>query len=187
LLDPSSVTHLFSITPNLGCVMTGMIADGRSQVQRARYEAAEFRHKFGYDVPVHYLAKRMADLSQVYTQHAWMRPLGVAMILIGIDEESGPALYKTDPAGSYVGYKAVAAGAKDQEANNFLEKKLKNRPSLSLNETIQLAITALQSVLSADFAATELEVGVVSSANPKFTLLLPTQIDEYLTQIAERD
>lgn len=41
----------------------------------------------------------------MYTQQAYMRPLGVASILIGIDDEDGPRLYKVDPAGFYVGYK----------------------------------------------------------------------------------
>ena len=38
-------------------------------------------------------------------QHAYMRPLGVISILAGIDDERGPLLYKTDPAGYFVGYK----------------------------------------------------------------------------------
>lgn len=38
-------------------------------------------------------------------QHAYMRPLGVVPILIGVDEERGPQLFKVDPAGYFVGYK----------------------------------------------------------------------------------
>ena len=39
-------------------------------------------------------------------QHAYMRPLAVVPILLGVDEECGPQLFKVDPAGYYVGYKA---------------------------------------------------------------------------------
>jgi 20S proteasome alpha/beta subunit len=37
---------------------------------RLRYEANEFKFKYGYPCPVHVLAQRMADLNQVYTQEA---------------------------------------------------------------------------------------------------------------------
>lgn len=42
--------------------------DARSLVQKARAEAAEFRFKYGYEMPVHHLARVLADQSQVYTQ-----------------------------------------------------------------------------------------------------------------------
>lgn len=37
-------------------------------MQTARAEAAEFRFKYGYEMPVHYLARVLADKAQVYTQ-----------------------------------------------------------------------------------------------------------------------
>lgn len=60
------------------------------------------------------------------------------MILIGYDDENGPQLYKCDPAGYYVGYKATSAGAKQQEALNHLEKKLKKNPVLDMEDTIEV-------------------------------------------------
>jgi 20S proteasome subunit alpha 1 len=187
LLDPSSVTHLFKITDTVGCVQTGLIADAKAQVERMRQEASDFKYNFGYDMPPDVVAKRVADIAQVYTQHAGMRPYGVAMMLIGIDAEKGPQLFKCDPAGYYIGYKAATAGAKDQEAQNLLEKKFKNAQSLSYDETVQTAISTLQSVLSADLKTSEIEVAVVSKADPKFRVLDEKEVEAHLTAISERD
>jgi 20S proteasome subunit alpha 1 len=186
LMDPSTVTYLFRITERIGCVMTGLIADARVQAQRARYEAAEFNYKNGYEIPISFLAKRMADLIQVYTQHPFIRPLGVEITFIGIDEEKGPELYKVDPAGTYFPFRGVSSGPKEQEATNFLEKKLKGKPQLNLDQTIQLAISTLQAVISSDFKATDVEIGVVSKSNPFFRTLTPDEIDSHLVAIAER-
>jgi len=43
-------------------------ADARSVVQQARHQAAEFRFTYGYEIPVDYLAKVLADKAQVFTQ-----------------------------------------------------------------------------------------------------------------------
>ena len=68
LIDPTSVSHIFRLSPSVGCVMTGSIADARASVNRARGEAAEFKYKNGYEMPCDVLAKRLANINQVYTQ-----------------------------------------------------------------------------------------------------------------------
>jgi len=196
LLDPDTITHLFSITPTIGCAMTGLIADARSQVQRAQAEAAEFRYKYGYEIEPELLARRLANINQVYTQRAAMRPLGISMMLIGLDENTNPAVFKLDPAGFYVGFKATASGTKQTEAINYLEKVFKKTEDSSdqlkrlesgLDGVVELALTTLSTVLATDLKSTEVEIAVVSKENPKFTQLTPDEVDVHLQRLAERD
>ncbi|EDW74529.1 uncharacterized protein Dwil_GK21354 [Drosophila willistoni] len=182
---PETVSHLFRVTRNIGCAMTGRIADSRSQVQKARYEAANFQYKYGYEMPVDVLCRRIADINQVYTQNAEMRPLGCSMVLIAYDDELGPSVYKTDPAGYFSGYRACSVGAKVIEANSYLEKKYKN--NLSEEKTIQLAITCLSHVLAIDFKPNGIEIGIVSKSQPAFRMLDEKEIEDHLTKIAEKD
>lgn len=187
MLDTSTVTHLFRLSENLGCVVTGMIADGRSQVEEARREAAEFQYKYGYEIPIDMLCKRIADSAQVHTQRAGMRPLGCSMIVIAYDPELGPQVYKTDPAGYYCGYKATSVGVKQIEATSYLEKKFRKNPSWNYNETVEVSITALSHILAVDFKASEIEIGVVTKDQPKFRVLSEQEVEERLTAVAERD
>ncbi|KAI0734892.1 20S proteasome subunit [Fomitopsis betulina] len=207
LLDAGTVTHLFSITPTIGCVMTGLIADARAQVQRARSEAADFRFKYGYEITPDALARRLANINQVYTQRAAMRPLGISMILIGVDPETGPQCFRLDPAGYFVGFHATSAGQKHQEAMNHLEKKWKKLDNgrgaddavaagktLSRAEVIEIAIEALSTVHATDYKPGEVEIGIVSDGeeeDPKtrgqWRVMDETEIEQHLLAYAEKD
>lgn len=63
------------------------------------------------------------------------------MILVGLDEEFGPQLFKCDPAGYYCGFKATAAGVKQTEATSFLEKKVKKKLDWTYEQTIEVGYT----------------------------------------------
>ena len=63
------------------------------------------------------------------------------MILIGWDDELGPQVFKTDPAGYYCGYKATSVGVKQTEANSFLEKKLKKKQDFTFDQTVEVSNT----------------------------------------------
>ncbi len=135
-------------------------------------EAANFKTELGHDIPIDYLASRLADYNQINTQKAMQRVFGVQTIIAGIDAEKGPSLFKVDPAGYYFGYKGVASGVKEQDSINNLEKKMKNEGwDLSQEDAIKLAISTLQTVIGQEFKSNDIEIGVVSEKNPKFSKL----------------
>ena len=82
-IDIRSVTNPYRITDHVGCVMTGLQADCVTQVNRAREKAIEYKAKYGYEIPISVLARKVADKCQLYTQRAEMRVLGCVMVLFG--------------------------------------------------------------------------------------------------------
>lgn len=191
LLDASTVSYIFPVARHIGFCATGPIPDARNIALRCKAEASEFRYKYGYDIPCEVLAKRIANLSQIYTQRAYMRPLGVVLTFVSYDEEKGPSIFKCDPAGYYTGYKATATGPKQQELNSALEKHFKKSKKDTpaddeeWEKVVEFGITVLIDSLGTDFGKNDLEVGV--AVKDKFFLLSTEQIEERLVAIAEQD
>jgi 20S proteasome subunit alpha 1 len=88
----------------------------------------------------------------------------------------------------FQGYRAVAAGVKEQEAMNWLEKEWKKTEgNLDETATIQMAIECLQNSLGEDFKAKDIEVGIITRASPMFRKLEEGEIDGHLNAIADKD
>eukprot|EP00486_Rosalina_sp_Unknown_P006698 CAMPEP_0201569850 /NCGR_PEP_ID=MMETSP0190_2-20130828/11770_1 /ASSEMBLY_ACC=CAM_ASM_000263 /TAXON_ID=37353 /ORGANISM="Rosalina sp." /LENGTH=273 /DNA_ID=CAMNT_0047992661 /DNA_START=65 /DNA_END=886 /DNA_ORIENTATION=- len=216
LVDPSSVTRMYRITPQIGCCVTGRLPDARALIYKSRQIAAEFQFDNGYQIPVRHLANEVANYNQLFTQHAYKRVPGVSLLYCAVDDEVGPRLYMVDPAGSCYGYHAVSTGTKEQEGMSTLEKMMKekreeqdeeekkksdgddkdkkggktkkvNKLDLNEKETVEFAIEALQKVLGVDFKSNQVEVAVCTENNAKFRSLTMKEIDEYLTNISEKD
>eukprot|EP00520_Triparma_pacifica_P007111 CAMPEP_0118669308 /NCGR_PEP_ID=MMETSP0785-20121206/20824_1 /TAXON_ID=91992 /ORGANISM="Bolidomonas pacifica, Strain CCMP 1866" /LENGTH=245 /DNA_ID=CAMNT_0006563967 /DNA_START=30 /DNA_END=767 /DNA_ORIENTATION=+ len=186
LIDPASVSNVFTIIPKIGCLMTGHSPDCKALVSRMRYEANDFQYKYGYPIPVKSLAGRIADIAQVNTQKASFRPLACTAMLISCDDESGPSLYKIDPAGHYLPFKATASGSKEQEASNYFEKKVEDMGGYTEDEVVRCAIMCLGSVLGSDFRGSEIEVATVTKGR-NFKKLTEEETERHLNDIAEMD
>jgi len=196
LIDPTSITSMYQLTKHSGVLMTGLVPDARSAVRRARYEAVNYQHDNGYEIPIKQLVERMADVSQLYTQQAFMRALGIIGLYAGFDEDQRPQLFRVDPAGHYLAYKACAAGVKESEAMGSFEKKLnltldipvieRVDPALDKNAAIDLALDVLQIALGADLKASEVEVAVLTYEDG-WKVLDEQTVDDILVKLSDKD
>lgn len=93
---------------------------------------------------VEYITRYIAGLQQKYTQSGGVRPFGLSTLIVGFDPYTRiPALYQTDPSGTFSAWKANAAGRNSNSIREFLEKNYKES---SGPETVKLAIRALLEV-----------------------------------------
>lgn len=188
LIVKDSVTNIFKINDNIGVIVTGSVTDAKSMITYYRMVAAQFKFKYGYHIPVHVLAKKAAERNQLATQFVGLRSMRCVFTFVGIDEERGPQVFKVDPSGFCMGYKAIAAGTKDQDAINYLEKQYKKKSDgWSTDEAVETAIMCLQNVISTDFKANEIEIGIATTDNIFFRKLTEAEIDAHLNTIADKN
>ena len=70
---------------------------------------------------------------------------------------------------------------------NALEKKIKpGTPAPAGDEAVRLAISTMQSVLSSDFKASEIEIAVVRGSE-RVRVLTEAEIEAHLAELAERE
>lgn len=114
----------------------------------------------------------------------------LVVILMSIDEEKGPQIYKVDPAGYMQGHKGTTAGAKEQEAATLLEKAYKKKSQgggkLGSEEATETVIDVLQNVIGAEFKAGDIEVTVATKDKPEFRLLTTTELENCLNVLANK-
>ncbi|RLG81530.1 MAG: proteasome endopeptidase complex, archaeal, alpha subunit [Thermoprotei archaeon] len=181
LIDDTVIQKIFIVDDHIGATFAGIASDGRVLVDYARHLALV--HRFYYDEPitVEYLARQICDVKQAYTQHAGVRPFGVAIILVGVDDQ--PKLYMTEPSGRYLSYYAVVIGEKSSEANSIIEKKY--RYDYSLKDIIKLGIETIASVSEEKIGPENIEAGYISVEEKRFKIMKYDEIKKYIDELIE--
>jgi 20S proteasome subunit alpha 4 len=150
-----TVRKIAQIDDHICLAFAGLTADARVLINKARIEAQSHRLTLDEPASVEYLTKHIAGIQQKYTQSGGVRPFGISTLVVGFDPAGAPALYQTDPSGTYSAWKASAIGRNSKAVREYLEK---NYAATSGRDTAKLALRALTEVVEGSSKNVELAV-----------------------------
>lgn len=158
LMEPESIEKIFQIDQHIGAATSGLVADARVLIDRARVESQINRLVYDESIGVEVLAKRICDFKQTYTQYGGVRPFGTSLLIVGSDE-TRVRLFETDPSGALLEYKATGIGAGRAAVMEIFEEKY--REDMNCDEVILLGLEALYKAAEGKFEAATTEIGVI--------------------------
>ncbi|MCK4332088.1 MAG: archaeal proteasome endopeptidase complex subunit alpha [Thermoplasmatales archaeon] len=178
LIEPSSIEKIFVIDDHIGCATSGLVADARSLIDRARLDAQINEITYDEKIQIKTLVKRICDFKQTYTQYGGVRPFGTALLIAGVDE-TGPRLFSTDPSGALMEYKANSEGSGRSGAMAYFEENYKE--NISSEEAVDMGIKALHKGTEGKLNPDAIEIGVVKK-DVSFHILSPEETKTYVTK-----
>ncbi len=155
LLETTTIEKIYKIDEHICAATSGLVADARVLVDRARVEAQINRLTYDESISVKELARRICDYKQQYTQFGGVRPFGISLIIGGVDD--GPKLFETDPSGALLEYKATAIGAGRNVVVEYLEKEY--RENLSFEDAVIIAMVAMGKAIESELTPEGVEMG----------------------------
>ena len=176
LIEPASIEKIFKIGDHIGCTTSGLVADARALIDRARVDAQI--NEITYDEKIHVktLVKKICDFKQTYTQYGGVRPFGTALLVAGYDE-TGPRLFATDPSGALMEYKASSEGSGRNGAMSYFEEHY--RDDMNKDEAVLLGIKALHQATEEKLNPDATEIGMVDK-DIDFHILSPEETKTYV-------
>ncbi len=181
LLESDTIEKIYKIDDHICAATSGLVADARVLVARARLEAQINRLTFDEPIGVKELARKICDFKQQYTQFGGVRPFGVSLLIAGVDNE--PKLFETDPSGALLEYKATAIGSERQKVMEYFEKEY--RDEMSLGEAIHMGLVAMGKAINGLLNADGVELGIVRADDRTFRLLKAEDLSEYVERANE--
>jgi proteasome alpha subunit len=183
LVESKSIEKIFQIDDHIGAASSGLVADARALIERARIESQINKITYNEPIRVESLAKKICDMKQLYTQNGGVRPFGSALIIGGVTENNGK-LFETDPSGALIEYKATAIGSGRQAAMEVFEEFYKE--DLSLDESVDLALDAVFEATEGKTTAESVEVAVIETSTKKYRRLSDEEVNNYVDSLLNR-
>ncbi|KAH7823217.1 putative Proteasome subunit alpha type-7-B [Monocercomonoides exilis] len=162
LQDSRTVKKVGALDSHIALAYSGLSADARVILNKARIECQNFRLRMDAPCPVDYIARYIAGIQQKYTQSGGARPFGISTLIAGFDPDKTPHLFVTDPTGTSTEWQATAIGRSGDVVREYLENHFQQ--DLSTNDSIDLAMKALLEVV--DTGSKNLEICVMECGKP---------------------
>ncbi len=125
MLVPGSNRRIFNIDSHIGIAITGVAADGRQIVHRARDESRDYSEFYGQKIVPSVLINRIGLYVHYFTRYGSLRPFGSSCIVAAYDEDlKQPELYVVEPSGLALRYFGSSVGKGAQAAKTEIEKIL---------------------------------------------------------------
>jgi proteasome alpha subunit len=181
LVEAESIEKIFQIDENIGASTSGLVADARVLIDRARVEAQSHRVLYNEPIGIETLAKKICDHKQLYTQHGGVRPFGIGLLIAGVNER--PRLFETDPSGALIEYKAAAIGSGRNAAMEIFEKR--HKEDMDREEAIELALSVLSEVTERRLTESTVELAVIEMETREFRELAPEEVKTYIDKLSK--
>lgn len=184
LVEATSIEKIFKIDEHIGAATSGLVADARALVERARVEAQINKITYSEPIRVDSLSKKLCDMLQMYTQNGGVRPFGSALIIGGVYDGSCK-LFETDPSGALIEYKATAIGSGRSAAMDIFEDQYKD--DMNLNDAIKLALTAINEATEHETTANNVEIAVIKCDEEIYTKLSQEEVQTFIDEVISKE
>lgn len=184
LIEPSSIEKILEVDEHIGCAMSGLIADSRTLVDRARVEAQNHWFTYNEKMTVESVTQAVSNLALQFGDDkaepgSMSRPFGVALLFAGVDK-TGPKLFHMDPSGTFIEYEAKAIGSGSEGAQQALQEVY--HKSMTLKEACKNALTILKQVMEEKLNSTNVEMATVTPEN-KFHVFNKEELEVVIKDI----
>ncbi|CAO2599738.1 proteasome subunit alpha type-5 isoform X2 [Macaca nemestrina] len=183
-MEPSSIEKIVEIDAHIGCAMSGLIADAKTLIDKARVETQNHWFTYNETMTVESVTQAVSNLALQFGEEdadpgAMSRPFGVALLFGGVDEK-GPQLFHMDPSGTFVQCDARAIGSASEGAQSSLQEVY--HKSMTLKEAIKSSLIILKQVMEEKLNATNIELATVQPGQ-NFHMFTKEELEEVIKDI----